>query len=71
MLDIPCLHRGRVIGQAECNLCSLRGTTFDLYNCVLHSVCSLGKRHTKVPACISCTDRKAPATPQPAPHDQL
>lgn len=65
--ELPCRHRGAKVRSDACNLCGLKGTSFDVYQCELHGECSLQPRHTSVKACGKCADRNivAPITTPP------
>lgn len=60
-----CLHRGELLATRTCDLCSIKGQPFEVYQCALHGECSLGKKHSLVRSCLVCPDR------QPTSHQQL
>lgn len=57
--EFPCVYRGDVVRQGECDLCGIRGQPFDIYACAKFGECSVARRNTKVRPCSTCFDRKA------------
>lgn len=67
MLEIPCIHRGPIIGSHACELCGQRGVTVDVYQCeLLGKPCTLrqwensGKaRKAGEVSCLTCGERES------------
>jgi hypothetical protein len=60
--DFPCVHRLAFIEIGKCDVCGLRGQPFDIFGCVLHERCSVGRKRKDTRNCVACDDRAEPAT---------
>jgi len=76
--DFPCRHRGRDVPDAErkspaaCDLCGVRGQPFSVHSCSKFGECSIGRKHSKVKSCVSCTEREVePAIKRDPPTKTL
>ena len=61
-----CIHRGEELETGTCDLCGLKGQSFQIYSCSIHGKCSLTRKHTKVKSCGACDDFK----PKPSTTDR-
>jgi hypothetical protein len=58
---VDCLHRLEARGTIECSYCGMRGQEAQLWGCSVYGLCTVGKRHANVRACIVCERREEPA----------
>ena len=49
-------------GLPICDLCGARGTTYEVFACAKHGVCTQTRRHRKTRSCAGCPDREGPPT---------
>lgn len=57
---IECVHRGDSRGTIECSYCGMRGHEAPLWGCEVFGLCTVGRRHPNVRACIVCERREEP-----------
>jgi hypothetical protein len=64
-LTVPCTHRGEAVETGTCNVCGMRGQSFQVFACALHDRCAVRRYRNDRPelkVCISCDDFAAPMT---------
>lgn len=57
--DLTCTHRGPVLREVPCKLCGAQQKTVAVYQCAIHSECTLTrtKSGTDFTCCLTCRDR--------------
>lgn len=54
--NAKCIRRGVSLRIDKCDLCGIKGQSFEVFACQAHGECSEAKRHSKVRSCLSCQD---------------
>jgi hypothetical protein len=62
---VDCIHRRESRGTIECSYCGMRGEEAPLWSCSVYGLCTVGKRHPNVRACIVCDRREEPECLEP------
>lgn len=57
--QFACRHRLPVIRTDLCDLCGIRGQTFEVHGCQVHGECSVNRRQMNLRSCVLCPDRDA------------
>lgn len=66
--ELPCVHRGELLRTAECELCGGRRQGVEVFQCQVHTECTLRRIRSgsQGPAsCLTCRDRLTPAGERP------